>query len=147
MDHSTPCASPPSRASSNSCPLSRWYHQTNSSSVIPFSSFPESGSSPMSQLFTSGGGSIGASVSARSLEFLSFSISSSHKVPGGSLALGTNWTIWYLGFFCLNSGWFAWVSFSHSSSTSKAGTRANLLGWYGSLFWSWYPPGHPVLGT
>ena len=43
----------------NSCPLSRWCHPTISSSVIPFSScpqsFPASRSFPMTQLFTSGG--------------------------------------------------------------------------------------------
>ena len=52
---------------SNSCPLSQWCHPTMSSSVVPFScpqSFPASGSFPMSQLFTSGGQSIGASASA-----------------------------------------------------------------------------------
>ena len=53
---------------SNSCPLSRWCHPTISSSVIPFSSclqyFPASGSFPMTELFTSGSQSIGASASA-----------------------------------------------------------------------------------
>ena len=52
---------------SNSCPLSHWCHPTTSSSVSPFSScpqsFPASGSFPMSQLFTSGGQSIGVLVS------------------------------------------------------------------------------------
>ena len=52
----------------NSCPLSRWCHPTISSSVIPFSSrpqsFPASGSFQMSQLFASGGQSIGVSASA-----------------------------------------------------------------------------------
>ena len=33
-----PCPSPSSRACSNSCPLSQWYHPTISSSVVPFSS-------------------------------------------------------------------------------------------------------------
>ena len=51
----------------NSCPLSQWCHPTISSSVVPFSScpqsFPASGSFPMSQLFTSGGQSIGVSAS------------------------------------------------------------------------------------
>ena len=51
----------------NSCPLSRWCHPTISSSVIPFSSclqsFPASGSFQMSQLFASGGQSIGVSAS------------------------------------------------------------------------------------
>ena len=61
------CPSPPPRVGSNSHPLSRWCHPTNSSSVIPFSclqSFPASGSLPMSSLFASGGQSIGASASA-----------------------------------------------------------------------------------
>ena len=51
----------------NPCPSSRWCHPAISSSVIPFSSwpqsFPTSGSFPMSQLFTSGGQSIGVSAS------------------------------------------------------------------------------------
>ena len=51
----------------NSSPLSRWCHPTISSSVVPFSSclqsFPASGSFPMSQLFASGGRSIGVSAS------------------------------------------------------------------------------------
>ena len=49
------------------CPLSRWCHPTISSSVVPFSSrlqsFLASGSFQMSQLFASGGQSIGASAS------------------------------------------------------------------------------------
>ena len=63
-----PYSSPSPRAYSNSCPLSQWWHPTISSPVIPFSScpqsFPASGSFPVSQLFASGGQSIGASVSA-----------------------------------------------------------------------------------
>ena len=63
-----PCLSPTPGAYSNSCLLSRWYHPTISSSVVPFSSclqsFPASGSFPMSQFFASGGQSIGASASA-----------------------------------------------------------------------------------
>ena len=61
-----PCPSP-TWACSDSCPLNRWCHSTISSSVVPFSSrlqcFPASGSFLMSQLFTSGGQSIGASAS------------------------------------------------------------------------------------
>ena len=60
--------SPSPRVCSNSCPLSQWCHSTILSSVIPFSSclqsFPASGSFPVSQLFTSGGQSIGVSASA-----------------------------------------------------------------------------------
>ena len=63
-----PCPSPTPGIYSNSCPLSQWCHPTTSSSVIPFSSciqsFPASGSFPMSQFFTSGGKSIGASALA-----------------------------------------------------------------------------------
>ena len=62
-----PCPSPTPRIHPNPCPLSQWHHPTISSSVIPFSScpqsFPASGSFQMSQLFTSGGQSIGASAS------------------------------------------------------------------------------------
>ena len=62
-----PCPSPAPRVYSNSCPLSRWCHPTISSSVVLFSScpqsFPASGSFPMSQLFTSGGQSTGVSAS------------------------------------------------------------------------------------
>ena len=62
------CPSPIPRACSNSCPLSQWCHPTISSSLFPFSShlqsFPASGSFPVSQFFTSGGQSIGASASA-----------------------------------------------------------------------------------
>ena len=53
---------------SNSCPLSLQCHPTISSSVVPFSSLPQSFSAsrffPMSQFFTSGGQTIGASASA-----------------------------------------------------------------------------------
>ena len=63
-----PCPSPTPGDYSNSCPLSQWWHPTISSSVIPFSfrlqSFPASESFQMSQLFASGGQSIGASASA-----------------------------------------------------------------------------------
>ena len=64
---------PPSPSSTpgvhpNSYPSSQWWHPTISSSVIPFSScpqsFPASGSFQMSQLFTSGGQNIGVSASA-----------------------------------------------------------------------------------
>ena len=61
------CPSPIPRAYSNSYPSSQWCHPTISSSVVPFSShlqtFPASGSFQMSQLFTSGGQSIGVSAS------------------------------------------------------------------------------------
>ena len=63
-----PYPSPTARVYPNLCPLSWWCHPTISSSVVPFSScpqsFPASGSFQMSQLFTSDGQSIGVSASA-----------------------------------------------------------------------------------
>ena len=54
-----PCPTPTPGAYSISCPWSRWYHPTISSSVVAFSSclqsFPASGAFPMSQFFASGG--------------------------------------------------------------------------------------------
>ena len=62
-----PCPSLTPGVDPNSCPLSRWCHPTISSSVVPFSSFlqsfPASGSFQRSQLFASGGQSIGVSAS------------------------------------------------------------------------------------
>ena len=66
-----PCPTSIPRAHPNSCPLSRWCHPTISSSVVPFSScpqsFPASGSFQMSQLFGSGGQSIRVSASTSDL--------------------------------------------------------------------------------
>ena len=89
--HGLQCTRPPCPSSSpgvysDSCPSSRWCHPAISSSVIPFSScsqsFPASESFPVSQLFTSGGQSIGS---------FSFSISSSNEYSG-LVSLG--WTVW-----------------------------------------------------
>ena len=69
-----PCPSPTPGVYPNSCPFSRWCHPTISTSVVPFSScpqsFPASGSFRMSQCFTSGGQSF------------SFNISPSNEHPG-----------------------------------------------------------------
>ena len=63
-----PCPSPSPGVHSNSCPLSQWCHPAILSSVIPFSSCPQSlpasRSFPMSQLFTWGGQSTGVSALA-----------------------------------------------------------------------------------
>ena len=63
-----PCPSLTPGVCSNSRLLSRWFHPTISSSVVPFSSclqsFPASGSFPMSQFFASGGQNTGVSASA-----------------------------------------------------------------------------------
>ena len=54
-----PCPSPTPGVHPNPCPLSQWCHPTIPSSVVPFSScpqsFPASGSFQMSQIFASGG--------------------------------------------------------------------------------------------
>ena len=61
-----PCPSPTPEVYPHSCPLSRWCHWTISSSVLPFTScpqsFPASRTFQMSQLFTSGGQNIGVSA-------------------------------------------------------------------------------------
>ena len=72
-----PCPSPTPGVYSNSCPLSGWCHPAISSSVVPFSSCPQSlptsGSFPVSQLFTSGGPKYWS---------FSFTISPSNEHPG-----------------------------------------------------------------
>ena len=62
-----PCPSPTPRVHPNPCPSSRWCHPAISSSVVTFSSCPQSlpasRSFPVSQLFAWGGQSIGVSAS------------------------------------------------------------------------------------
>ena len=63
-----PCPSPTPRVHSDSRPSSQWCHPAISSSVVPFSSCPQSlpasESFPVSQLFAWGGQSIGVSALA-----------------------------------------------------------------------------------
>ena len=63
-----PCPSPIPGVHSESCPSSQWCHPVISSSVVPFSSCPQSlpasESFPMSQLFAWGGQSTGTSALA-----------------------------------------------------------------------------------
>ena len=79
------CPPPSPRACSNSCPSSKWCHPTISSSVIPFSSCPQSlpasESFPMSQLFPWGGLSTGVSALASFL-------------PKKSQGWSSEWTGW-----------------------------------------------------
>ena len=100
------CPSLSPRACSNSCPLSRWCHQTISSSVIPFSSclqsFPALRSFPMSPLLASGGQSIGASASASVLPVNIqgwFSLVLTGLISLLSKALSASTTIWKYQFF------------------------------------------------
>ena len=81
-----PCPSQTPRVYSNSCPLRQWCHPVISSSVVPFSSCPQSlpasGSFPMNQLFEWGDQSIGVSVSTSVLP-----VNSQDLSPSG-------WTCW-----------------------------------------------------
>ena len=69
-----PCPSPTPGVHSHPCPLSWWCRSTISSSVIPFffclQSFSAPGSFQMSQLFSSGGQSIGISASTSVLPMI-----------------------------------------------------------------------------
>ena len=72
-----PCLSPTRGVYSNSCPLSYWCHPAISSSVVPFSclqSFPESGSFPAIQFFTSGSFSFSISPSSDCSGLISFTM-------------------------------------------------------------------------
>ena len=87
LHHSRPpCPSPTPGVYPNSCPSSQWCYPAISSSVISFSSCPESlqasESFPMSQLFTWGGQSTGVSASASFLP---------KKSQGWSLS---EWSCW-----------------------------------------------------
>ena len=71
-----PCPLPAPRLHPNPCPLSWWCHPGISSSVVPFYSCPQSVPAPrafqMSQLFASGGQSIGVSASNEHSGLISF---------------------------------------------------------------------------
>ena len=86
MNRRPPCPSPTSGVHSDSHPLSQWYHPAISSSVVPFSSCPQSllasESFPMSQLFAWGGQSTGVSALATFLP---------KKSQGRSLSEWTGW--------------------------------------------------------
>ena len=82
-----PCPSPSPGVHSDSCPSSPWCHPAISSSVVPFSSCPQSlpasESFPMSHLFAWGGQSTGASALASFL-------------PKKSQGWSSEWTGWIL---------------------------------------------------
>ena len=93
-----PCPSPAPEVYSNSCSSSRRCHPGISSSVIPFSSCPQSlpasGSFPMSQLFASGGLSMGVSAS--------ISVSAYREMMMTATSHGGHffpkWNYWWCGF-------------------------------------------------
>ena len=85
---------------SNSCSLSQWCHSTISSSVTRFSScpqsVPESGSFPMSWLFTSGGQSVGPwerykKSTVKTVKFPLNKLTQSRGWRLGQFFLVTNW--------------------------------------------------------
>ena len=85
--HARPsCPSPTPGVYPNLCPSSQWCHPTISSSVVRFSSCPQSfpalGSFPMIQLFAWGGQSIGISASTSVLPM---------NTQGGSPLRWTGW--------------------------------------------------------
>ena len=107
-----PCPPPVPRGYSNSCPSSQWCHPTIQTSIVPFSScpqsFPASGSFEMSQLFASDGQRIGVSAS-KSL-------------------LPMNTQDWSLG-------WTGWISlqFKKLSSLQHHSSKALIL-WCSDFF-------------
>ena len=112
-----PCPSPTPGVYPNPRPLSGWCHPTISTSVVPFSShpqsFPASESFPMSQLFSSGGQRIGVSASA-SVFPLNFQ-----------------------GWFPL--GWTGWISLlskglSRVSSNTTVQTHQSSILWRSAFF-------------
>ena len=94
-----------SRSLLNSCPLSWWCHPTVSSSVIPFSSylqsFSSSGSFPRSQLFPTGGQSIGVSASTS--------------------VLPVNIQDWFA------YGWTGWISLQSKGLLQHHSSKASIL--------------------
>ena len=130
-----PCPSPTPRVYPKSCPLSQWCHLTISSSVIPFSScpqsFPASGSSQMSQLFAWGGQSIRVSASTSVLPMniqgwfplgLTDLIS---LLPKGLLWVFSSTTVWRHQFFDTqpflwsNSHIHTWLLENHSFDSTE----------------------------
>ena len=107
-----PCPSATPGVYSNSCPSTQWCHPTISFSVIPFSSclqsFQALGSFPMSQLFASGGQSIGASASA------------------SVLPMNTQ------GWFPL--GWTGWISLQSRDSQVFSNTIVQKHQFFGTQF-------------
>ena len=112
--HQASLPSPTLGAFWNSCALSRWCHPDVSYSVSPFpscsQSLPQSGTFPMSQLFASGGQSIGVSASASVL-------------PMNTQDWSLGWTGWIslqckslLQYKSIN---FSTLSFFHSSTLTS----------------------------
>ena len=118
-----PCPSPFPGTCSNSCTLSQWCHPTISSSVIPFSSclqfFPASGSFPMSQLFKSGGQSIGALASILPINiqcWFPLGLTGLILQSKGLSRIFSNITVWKHQFFGTRPS--LWSNFHHPYMTT-----------------------------
>ena len=119
-----PCPSPTPGAYPNSCPLSRWCHPTISSSVIPFTScpqsFPTSRSFQMSQLFASGGQSIGVSIQDNILKKFNMEL---------VFKISMQFVIWFLSRFHMQT-----IKHSHNSGTVEGlSIRFHHSAWH----WQW----------
>ena len=117
-----PCPSPTPGVHSNSRPSSLWCHPAISSSVVPFSSCPQSlpasGSFPESQFFQSGGQRIGVSASVIPIQgwfhlaptdLMSFPISPPSKDRDK----------WYRRSLDKKGGWTFWVPGSQHELAKK----------------------------
>ena len=112
LQHARPlCPSPTPGVHLNSCPSSQWCHPAISSSVVPFSSCPQSlpasESFPMNQFFTWGGQSIGVSASAS--------------------VLAKNTQDWS------PLGWTGWISLQSKGLSSLLSSKASIL-WRSAFF-------------
>ena len=114
-----PCLSPTPRAYSNSCPLCRWCHPTISSSVVPFSSCPQSflasGSCPVSLSFASGGQSICLEpyeqyVKAKRYEYEKCNPNGSTGMNRAAPLPKVVWSVWEQVRFCWMGGGWQWDS-------------------------------------
>ena len=105
-----PCPSPTPRVHPNPCPLSWWCHPTILSSVVHFSSCPQSfpgrGSFQMSHIFASGGQSIGVSFhiqfsSVQSLSHVRLFVTPWTAACQASLPITNSWSLFRL--MCIES--------------------------------------------
>ena len=155
-----PCPLPTPRVYSNSCSLSQWYCPTFSSSVAPFccclQSFPASGSYQMSQLFTSGGQSIGASASA-SVFLMNIQVISSridwfdllavqgtlksllqHHNSKASILQCTTFFMVQLSCLYMSTGCICWSQHNDTSEThSLLRVQMNQVSWAGERKMKW----------
>ena len=160
-----PCPSPTPRVHPNSCASSRWCHPAISSSVVPFSSCPQSfqasGSFPMSQLLAWGGQSIRVSASASVLPMNTQDwsplrwtcwISLQSKGLSGSQTVGhdqsdsacIDTSLFCLWQFCPSEGW-AWrwhscLGFRDPGGTMCAGTQTTSAPGVMALSESFFKP-------